>query len=76
MNDLPPEMPPAVGLRRFHKITMTAAIAFLLLLALRYGRLFLRDEEPRHALFGVLALVLAGSVLVYLRRFARSADLG
>ena len=76
MNDLPPEAPPAVGVRRFHKTTMAATIGFLLLLALRYFRLYRLQAETRDALYGALALVVAVGVFIYLRRFGRSGGLG
>ncbi|MCB9831538.1 MAG: hypothetical protein H6807_03615 [Planctomycetes bacterium] len=76
---MPDEFPtnqPAIGLRRFHKLTIGAAVVFLALLALRYLRLYLRVEEGgRYLAFALLSLVAALVLARYLWGFARSGAL-
>lgn len=76
MNDLPPDTPPAVGLRRFHKLTISAAIAFLMLLAWHYLRRNEAEGDDRALIYAAIAGTGAILLFLYLRRFSRGGGLG
>ncbi len=61
----------AVGLARFHKLTISLGVVFLLLMVWRYWRQYQLSESPRHMAFGIVAGLGAVVLALYLRAFWR-----
>lgn len=60
------------GIRRFHRITISAGIAFCVLMALRFFLSYSRAADPKYLAYGALAVIAATGLLLYLIRFWRT----
>ena len=66
-----PVIPEAVGLARFHKITISGGIIFLGLMVRRYWLQYQITESPKHVAFGIIAALMAVGLALYLRSFSK-----
>ncbi len=61
-----------VGIRRFHKVTISAGVIFCGLVALRFGLTWSRTGQDRYLLYTVIAIVAMAGLGAYLLRFWRT----